>query len=80
VRLAKLGKVNGVKFFVFASSCSMYCLADDTECREGDKLSPLTAYARSKVMAEEELESFLPRMISSLPVTGLRLPAEGQTD
>lgn len=56
VRLAKLAKANGVKSFVFASSCSMYGLADDTERREGDKLNPLTAYARSKVMAEEELE------------------------
>lgn len=56
VRMAKMAKENGVKSFVFASSCSMYGLADDTERREGDKLNPLTAYARSKVMAEEELE------------------------
>lgn len=56
VRLAKMAKENGVKSFVFASSCSMYGLADDTERKEGDKLNPLTAYARSKVHAEEELE------------------------
>jgi len=56
VNLAKLAKRNGVKAFVYASSCSMYGLADDTERREGDKLNPLTAYARSKVMAEEALE------------------------
>jgi nucleoside-diphosphate-sugar epimerase len=56
VKLAKLAKDNGVKSFVYASSCSMYGLADDSERREGDKLNPLTAYARSKVMAEEELE------------------------
>jgi nucleoside-diphosphate-sugar epimerase len=56
VNLAKLAKNNGVKSFVYASSCSMYGLADDSERKEGDKLNPLTAYARSKVMAEEELE------------------------
>jgi nucleoside-diphosphate-sugar epimerase len=56
VQLAKLAKDNGVKSFVYASSCSMYGLADDSERREGDKVNPLTAYARSKVMAEAELE------------------------
>ena len=56
VKLARMAKENGVKSFVFASSCSMYGLADDTPRREGDKLNPLTAYARSKVAAEEELE------------------------
>jgi nucleoside-diphosphate-sugar epimerase len=45
-----------VKSFVYASSCSMYGLADDTPRKEGDKLNPLTAYARSKVAAEEGLE------------------------
>ncbi len=34
----------------------MYGLADDSPRKEGDKLNPLTAYARSKVMAEEQLE------------------------
>lgn len=56
VSLAKLARDNGVKSFVYASSCSMYGFADDSERKEGDKLNPLTAYARSKVMAEEELE------------------------
>lgn len=56
VKLARMAKANGVKSFVFASSCSMYGLADDTPRKETDKLNPLTAYARSKVAAEEELE------------------------
>lgn len=56
VRVAKLAKDKGVKNFVFASSCSMYGLADDSPRKESDKLNPLTAYARSKVMAEEGLE------------------------
>lgn len=56
VNLARMARDEGVRSFVFASSCSMYGLADDTPRREGDKLNPLTAYARSKVAAEEELE------------------------
>ncbi len=56
VKLAKLAKNNGVKSFVYASSCSVYGLADDSDRKEGDKVNPLTAYARSKIMAEEELE------------------------
>ncbi len=56
VRVAKLAKEKGVRSFVYASSCSMYGLADDSPRKEGDKLNPLTAYARSKVMAEEQLE------------------------
>ena len=56
VKLAKMAKENGVKSFVYASSCSVYGLADDSARKEGDKVNPLTAYARSKIMAEEELE------------------------
>ncbi len=56
VNLAKMAKENGVKSYVYASSCSMYGLADDSPRKEGDKLNPLTAYARSKVATEEGLE------------------------
>ena len=69
VNLAKLAKNNGVKSFVYASSCSMYGLADDSPRKEGDKLNPLTAYARSKVKAEEELE---PLADDNFTVTCLR--------
>jgi len=56
IQLARMAKHQGVKSFVYASSCSIYGQADDTPRREGDKLNPLTAYARSKVAAEEALE------------------------
>ena len=69
VRIAKFAKSRGVKSFVFASSCSMYGLADDTPRTEGDKVNPLTAYARSKVLAEEELE---PLVDEKFTVTCLR--------
>ena len=57
VNLAFLSKRNGVSKFVYASSCSMYGEASDYPKKEKDSLNPLTAYARSKVAAELELES-----------------------
>lgn len=54
--LARMAKDKGVKAFVYASSCSMYGQADDAPRKETDQLNPLTAYARSKVAAEEALE------------------------
>ena len=56
IRLAKMAKNAGVKNFVFASSCSMYGAADDFPKKEVSSLNPLTAYARSKVFSERELE------------------------
>ena len=55
LRLAELAAARGVGRFVFASSCSVYGLADATPRREGDALNPLTAYARSKIATEEGL-------------------------
>lgn len=69
VRLAKLSKDAGVKSFVYASSCSMYGAADQYPKSENDQLNPLTAYARSKVYTEEELE---PLASDKFKVTCLR--------
>ncbi len=52
VRIAGLARAAGVKSFVYASSCSIYGAADDYAKTETDALSPLTAYAKSKVAAE----------------------------
>lgn len=56
VKLARLAKQAGVKKFVFASSCSMYGFAEGGPRTETATLNPLTAYARSKVKTEEEIE------------------------
>ena len=56
VEMAKAAKQKGVSSFVFASSCSVYGAADDFAKVETDALNPLTAYARSKIEAEKELE------------------------
>lgn len=56
IRVAKQARELGVKSFVFASSCSIYGLADQFPKKEEDALNPLTAYARSKVAAEKDLK------------------------
>jgi nucleoside-diphosphate-sugar epimerase len=55
IELARKAKAAGARAFVFASSCSMYGLADDRPRTERSPLNPLTAYARSKVRAEQDL-------------------------
>lgn len=69
VRIARQAREAGVKSFVFASSCSMYGSADGEAKTENDSLNPLTAYARSKVFAEQELE---PLATDGFTVTSLR--------
>lgn len=56
IRLAKMAREAGVKSFVFASSCSMYGAAGDQAKTEDSELNPLTAYAKSKVYTERDLE------------------------
>jgi len=56
IAIAKLAKEQGVKKFIFASSCSVYGAAEDAPRTENSSLNPLTAYAKSKVYSEEALE------------------------
>lgn len=58
IRLAELAKEAGIQRFVFASSQSMYGIADTTTEVEEDnsQKNPLTAYARTKWEAECHLK------------------------
>jgi nucleoside-diphosphate-sugar epimerase len=56
VELGRKAARAGVSHFVFASSCSVYGFAPGAARVEGDELNPQTAYARSKVNTEKELE------------------------
>jgi len=56
IKLAELAAKNGVKNFVYASSCSIYGFADEGAKKETDSLNPLTAYAHSKVNSENGLK------------------------
>jgi nucleoside-diphosphate-sugar epimerase len=57
VSLGKAAAAAGVKNFVFASSCSVYGIADGPPRRETDPLNPITAYAKSKIGAEQQLQA-----------------------
>jgi nucleoside-diphosphate-sugar epimerase len=69
VEIAKRAKEQGVKSFVFASSCSVYGFAEEGDRTEVSDVNPLTAYAKSKVKAEVELEKIAS---SDFKVTCLR--------
>ena len=56
IRLAEVAKEKGVKSFIFASSCSVYGFAQSGLRTEDSELNPLTAYARSKINAEQNLQ------------------------
>lgn len=55
VELARKAKQAGVGTFVFASSCSVYGLANEGPRTELSPVNPLTAYAKSKVFTEQGL-------------------------
>lgn len=55
VDLARSARERGIGRFIFASSCSVYGSAEQTDKTEESALNPLTAYAKSKIGAEEEL-------------------------
>lgn len=69
IELAKKAKEAGVKTFVYASSCSMYGSAEDGPRTEKSPLNPLTAYAKSKVLSEKDLEKLAGKKFK---VTSLR--------
>ena len=69
VDIAEKAKEKGVRRVVFASSCSVYGIAQDAARSETSDVNPLTAYAKSKVFAERELE---PLADENFTVTCLR--------
>jgi nucleoside-diphosphate-sugar epimerase len=55
VALAAKAKAAGVSSFVFASSCSVYGAAGEAPRDESSPVAPLTAYSKSKILAEHGL-------------------------
>jgi UDP-glucose 4-epimerase len=55
VSLGKTAAASGVKNFVFASSCSVYGIAEGPPRKETDLLNPMTSYAKSKIGSEQAL-------------------------
>lgn len=56
MRVAQMAKDSGAKAFIFASSCSIYGAGESVLRTEQSNLNPLTVYARSKILAEGELQ------------------------
>ena len=63
VKLAQEASAAGVRAFIYASSCSIYGVADGPPRKESDPLNPITAYARSKVATEQALKQLETDMV-----------------
>ncbi len=72
VEIAKKSKEAGVRSFIFASSCSVYGTAGNDPKTEQSELNPLTAYGKSKIFAERDLE---PLADENFSITCLRFSA-----
>ncbi len=55
VRLAELAREAGVKRFLFSSSCSTYGAAGEAMLTEEATFNPVTPYAHSKVLVEQDV-------------------------
>lgn len=64
IRLARLARKGGVKRFLFSSSCSTYGASGDRVLDEDSEFNPVTPYARSKVLVEQELSQLADRDFS----------------
>jgi nucleoside-diphosphate-sugar epimerase len=76
IRLAELARAAGVQRFLFSSSCIMYGSAEGARVDETSSLDPRTAYARSKVEAEQGIaalarDDFSPVFMRNGTVYGL---------
>jgi nucleoside-diphosphate-sugar epimerase len=69
VCLARDAKAAGARSFVLASSCSIYGVSGDEVATEESPARPLTPYARSKWLAEQDLDQLAD---DGLSVTSLR--------
>ena len=55
LRLAELAKQAGIERFVYTSSCSVYGVSDADFVDEASPTNPQTAYARCKVLVEQDV-------------------------
>jgi nucleoside-diphosphate-sugar epimerase len=63
VAVARAAASAGVRNFVFASSCSIYGVAEGPPRTEADPTAPMTAYAHSKIGAEQALAGIDSEMV-----------------
>jgi len=75
-RLARLCKEAGVSRYLYSSSCSVYGIASEPIVSEESQPNPLTAYAKSKILVEQELmqlasDDFSPVMFRNATAFGV---------
>lgn len=76
VRLAQLAKQAGVKRYLFSSSCSTYGAAGDKILDETAEFNPVTPYATSKVLVEQDVtkladDNFSPTFLRNATAYGV---------
>ena len=76
VRLAQLAKQAGVQRYLFSSSCSTYGAAGDKFLDETAEFNPVTPYARSKVLVEQDVakladDNFSPTFLRNATAYGV---------
>ncbi|MHA1377742.1 MAG: SDR family oxidoreductase [Candidatus Helarchaeota archaeon] len=77
IKLAKIAKNIGIERFIFSSSCSVYGSYKGGDfLTEDSELGPITAYAKSKVLAEKDLSkltdtNFAPIILRNATVYGV---------
>ena len=77
VRIAEIAREVGVSRYIFASSCSMYGAAgQDDILDETAQFNPVTAYAKSKVLVEQDVapmatDSFSPVFMRNATAYGV---------
>jgi nucleoside-diphosphate-sugar epimerase len=76
VKLAEIAREAGVARYVYASSCSLYGVAGDSILAEDAAFNPVTPYAKSKVLVEQEVahlanDSFSPTFMRNATAYGL---------
>lgn len=57
--LVKISKINNVKKFIYASTCSVYGISDHPNVVETDELKPITDYNKYKALCEPILKKYL---------------------
>ena len=64
--LVKISKINGVKKFIYASTCSVYGVSDKANITEDHPLLPITDYNKYKAKCEPVLQKYLDRNFTGI--------------